>query len=101
MLPPPENTSLEFVETIGRLYFQQKNHSDLAKKKIIFFKEFLRTSFYIGTSQLNQESAKKVSMRSGIPEDKIKSLPRKETRHGTAAERMGFLKQKGLSGRLQ
>jgi len=74
VLSPPQNTSLEFVETIGRLYFQQKNHIDLAKKKIIFFKEHLRTYFYISTSQLGNEAVKKVAMRSGIPEEKVESL---------------------------
>ncbi len=34
IVEPPKNTTLEFVSTIGRLYFQNGNHKDIADKKI-------------------------------------------------------------------
>ncbi|MHB1277850.1 MAG: DUF4350 domain-containing protein [Bacteroidia bacterium] len=37
LIPQPENNSLEFIETIGDLYFQEGNHLDVAKKKIRYF----------------------------------------------------------------
>ncbi len=71
---PPVNTSLEFVETIGQLYFQQKNHTDLAKKKILFFKEYLRTYFYIGTTTLGEIQATKVSARAQLSQEQVSRL---------------------------
>lgn len=37
VIPEPENKTLEFIETIGDLYFQEGNHYDVAKKKIRYF----------------------------------------------------------------
>lgn len=74
VITPPKNTSLEFVETIGELYFQQKNHADLAHKKILFFKDYLRSSFFINTQELKGQNSKKVAMRSGLAEEKVLKL---------------------------
>jgi hypothetical protein len=47
VLQPLENTSLEFVTTIGNLYFQRGDHRNIAEKKILFFYEQLRTRYRI------------------------------------------------------
>lgn len=39
------NTSLEFISTIGRLYFIQNNHRKLALQKMILFKAFVRQRY--------------------------------------------------------
>ncbi len=59
----PTNTTLEFVETIGQMYFQKKQHTDLALKKIQFFKAFLREHFFVQTAVLNAQVAEKIAAR--------------------------------------
>lgn len=43
MLPKRQNISLDFIKTIGRLYYQERNNADIAKKKISYFFDRLYT----------------------------------------------------------
>lgn len=74
VVSPPKNSTLEFVETTGRLYFQQKDHWNLANKKILFFLEKVRNKFYISTSVLDDEFIDSLSSKSGVPQEEIKIL---------------------------
>lgn len=69
-----ENRSLQFVQTIGGLYFKQRNHADLARKKSIFFKEFLRERYFLTTVSATDECIKLVSLKSGVDADLVKQL---------------------------
>ncbi len=70
----PENHSLEFTETIGKLYFQQEDHTGLARKKITFFKEYLRIKGIPLPEKFSQVAISQFSAKSGVEEKKIKSL---------------------------
>lgn len=71
---PPFNSTLEFTHTIGRLYFQQKNHSNLARKKVIYFLESIRRRYNMDTREINNEFAQVLSERSGVDEQTIQQL---------------------------
>lgn len=47
ILPPKANLSLDFVQTIGLLYFNQRNHKDLVKKIFVVFSEQISTKYFI------------------------------------------------------
>lgn len=70
----PKNDSLEFAKTIGRLYFEKQDHYNLAQKMCTYFLEFVRTKYIIGTSYLNEDFVKKLSGKSGYPEEKVMEL---------------------------
>jgi hypothetical protein len=74
IVKPPGNSTLEFVETTGRLYFQQRNHGNLAMKKITFFLEKVRNKYYISTSVLNDQFIEALASKSGVPQDEIRIL---------------------------
>ena len=74
VIKPPENHSLQFVKTIGNLYYRQHNNTDLAKKKIIFFKEFLRERYYITSILASNENINHLASKSGLPVKQIKKL---------------------------
>lgn len=42
---PPTNTTLEFVSTVGNLYYRTRNHKNLADKKIAHFYRFVRERY--------------------------------------------------------
>lgn len=67
VVKPLSNTTLEFVKLIGRLYFQQKNHKNIADKKINYFFDQLRTRYFIKTDEINEETLNKISTKSGLP----------------------------------
>lgn len=74
ILRPPQNTSLAFTETVGLLYFQRRDDADLAKKKVIYFFEFIRTHFYMNTSEINAEFVENLAAKSGYDHNKLKRL---------------------------
>lgn len=74
IIKPPGNASLDFISTIGRLYFQHGNHKDLAEKKITYFLEHLRSVFYLRTSELGEEFTERFSEKTGYPLEDAKKL---------------------------
>lgn len=66
VMEPKVNTSLEFIHTVGKLYFNGKNHTDIAHKKAIYFKEFLRNHYYISKVDNSEEELKHISFKSGV-----------------------------------
>jgi hypothetical protein len=74
VIPPLKNTTVEFVGIISRLYYQRFDHSNIARKKIMFFMEHIRVNYQVRTHLINEEFVKTVSTRSGIPVPKIGEL---------------------------
>jgi|WetSurMetagenome_2_1015567.scaffolds.fasta_scaffold00097_28 hypothetical protein len=72
VIGPEINTSLDFVTTVGKLYYRSRNHSDLARKKLIYFKEFIRNRYFI--QAINSEKIITLSQKSGVEEEKIRHL---------------------------
>ena len=70
-IPALRNASEDFVKTVGRLYFQQKNNQNLAAKMVTAFLENIRTTYNLSTSMLNDEFAQKLSFRTGRPVNEI------------------------------
>lgn len=66
-LEPVKNTSREFAETIGRLYFFKGDHTDLAKKMCLYFKDELRQRLYLRRTVWDEETIEHVAGRTGIP----------------------------------
>jgi hypothetical protein len=64
--PPLKNTSLDFVKTIGRLYFQRRDNRNLAIKMTAHFQDFVRTKFAIPTSRMDEAFEKKLAYKTGI-----------------------------------
>jgi hypothetical protein len=73
-LQPVRNASEDFVKTIGRLYFQQKNNQNLATKMIFALLENIRVAYHLSTDQLSEEFENKLAFRAGLPQDQITKL---------------------------
>lgn len=65
ILKPVENSSVAFTETIGRLYYNKKNHTNLAAKMVQHFLEFVRSNYYLNTSKLDPEFVRLLAAKSG------------------------------------
>lgn len=68
------NTSLEFVETIGRLYFLQNDHKKLALQKMKLFLAFVRDRYRLSTKELDEDLVKKIALKSQMPYDDVKAI---------------------------
>lgn len=74
VLAENKNTSLEFISTIGNLYFNQGDHRKIALQKIKLFNAFLRDRYSISTKTLDELFIDRVAAKSEIPEALLQQL---------------------------
>jgi len=74
VVEPFKNTTLQFVDIVGTLYYQTGNHKNIADKKIIYFLEFIRTTFQTKTTIYDDTFIKRIANLSGIEEQKVHDL---------------------------
>ncbi len=74
IIAPLTNTTLEFVSTIGNLYYQKGDHKNIAEKKIQFFFEQIRTNYYLSTNQRNDLFITGLAKKTGNSEETTRSL---------------------------
>jgi len=72
IIKPLQNTTIDFTQTIGNLYFQQNNHTDIIQRKIIFFLEKIRNDYFIDTQSLNDDFIDKLTLKSGKKYGEVK-----------------------------
>ena len=61
------NSTLEFVELIGRVYYQERDHLNIAKKKINYLLEYIRATYNIRTNSIDKEFKELLVAKSGMP----------------------------------
>jgi hypothetical protein len=70
----PKNDSLDFVKTIGRLYYERSDHKNLAKKMAAYFLEHIRSRYKIATHTVDDSFAETVYAKSGYPLAELKRI---------------------------
>ncbi len=70
----PKNESLDFVKTIGRLYFDKKDNKNLSLKMGAYFLEHIRNKYKLNTNILDEAFVQKLSAKSGVAEKEIKEV---------------------------
>ena len=65
IVKPLKNTTVEFAQTIGNLYFQEADISDIAHKKIIYFWDRVRSRYNIDTQLPEDTLIQRLHFRSG------------------------------------
>ena len=74
ILEPNTNTSMEFIATIGQLYFQKNSHRKLAVQKWKLFLGFVRDRYHLSTRELDADFIQKLAERSGMEENFLRPL---------------------------
>jgi hypothetical protein len=74
VIPPLENTTLQFVSTIGNLYYEHGDHKNIADKKITFLLEQIRSKYYLPTNRLDETFVRALAQKAGKPESQIIEL---------------------------
>ncbi len=72
IIPPVKNESVSFVETVGRLYYNKGNHSNLADKMVQQFLEWVRSHYFLNTNLLNDAFINQLTIKSGQNEVVVK-----------------------------
>lgn len=72
--PKPKNDSLDFVKTMGRLYYDRKDHQNLAKKMSVYFLEHVRSTYKLSTHTLDEQFSEALHYKSGYPSADLNEL---------------------------
>ena len=72
VIEPLKNSTVEFVNVVGQVYYEQRNNMNIAQKKILFFLEHLRTKYYLKTNPLDQEFIERLSQKTGIEATRLR-----------------------------
>lgn len=74
LITKPRNDSLDFVKTIGRLYFDKGDHLNLCRKMSAYFLDHIRNVYKLPTNNLNEEFIKALQFKTGIAEADIANI---------------------------
>jgi len=74
IIAPIKNDSVSFVETVGRLYYNKGNHTNLAEKMTQQFLEWVRTHYFLNTNLINETFIQQLTLKSGQPEATVRGL---------------------------
>jgi hypothetical protein len=70
----PVNDSMDFVKTIGRLYFDKGDHKNLANKMSAYFLEHIRNQYKLPTHTIDNEFVIAVHNKTAYPESELKQI---------------------------
>ncbi len=77
IIPPVEsndNSSLEYLDIVSKLYYQQKQHNKLVNHMLHIFVSFVRDRYYLNLTSKQADLPLRLSEKSGIDEAKIKNI---------------------------
>lgn len=70
----PRNDSLDFVKTIGRLYYDRSDHRNLCRKMAGYFLEHVRSRYKLPTGTLDDAFVKNLQFKTGAGEEEIRRI---------------------------
>lgn len=73
-IAPLRNTSLDFVRTIGRLYFQRRDNRNLANKMAMHFQDQVRTRYHLPVTALDEDFVNRLAYRTGYPKEQLQGM---------------------------
>lgn len=78
IMSKPANRSLEFIQLIGTLYYQRKDHVNLVRKKFKLFAEELRKTAGVDISDVNIDDSEYLLLaeKTGMNSDRLKKVIR-------------------------
>jgi hypothetical protein len=74
LITRPKNDSLDFIKTIGRLYYDKGDHKNLSRKMSAYFLEHVRTRYKLATNELDENFIESLQFKTGFDEDALRSI---------------------------
>jgi hypothetical protein len=74
VIAPLSNTSLDFVRTIGRLYYQRRDNHNLASKMVMHFNDQVRTRYHLAGTAPEDGFVDRLAYRTGYPKQELAGL---------------------------
>lgn len=74
VIEPYPNTTLQFVDVVGTLYYQTGNHKTIADKKITYFLDYIRSNFQTKTTMYDDAFIDRIANLSGVERASVHEL---------------------------
>ena len=74
VITKPRNDSLDFVRTIGRLYYDKGDHRNLCRKMSAYFLEHIRSRYKLSTVKLDDQFIRDLQFKSGYEEAGLRGI---------------------------
>ena len=74
VIEKPRNLSLDFVRTIGMVYFHNADNRDLFEKQLTYFLEPLRSKFHLSKKDFDNQHTERIRNKTGISDRDLKEL---------------------------
>lgn len=65
------NSSIEFVDTVSQMYFQEKRHDKLIRHQEFLFMNYIRNKYQIHSGKVDTQFIEKLERKSGINRDQF------------------------------
>jgi hypothetical protein len=66
VIEPLKNSTVDFVNVVGQVYYEKRNNANIAHKKILYLLEHLRGQYQLKTNKLDSEFVEKLRAKLGI-----------------------------------
>jgi hypothetical protein len=76
VIDPKENRSMEFVDMVSLMHYQQNDHIYVAGQVRRQFLAFVRERYHLSTAELDDRFARELSAKSEIPQEEVHRLVR-------------------------
>ncbi|MBZ9650650.1 DUF4350 domain-containing protein [Psychroflexus montanilacus] len=74
IIPPVQNRSYEFAQTIAGMYLDKKDHKAIAQKQITSYLEQIRSTYNLSTSEINTSFLKDLASKTNQEYEDLKAL---------------------------
>ena len=74
VLETKSNTSLEYVNLISTLHYNNGNHLDMARKKMKYFLYFIRSRYGVSTDHIKEEQIKRIADKSRMNIEDVRNI---------------------------
>lgn len=74
VIHPLENSSVEFTRTVGNLYLQHGDFTDIITKKINYFMAHIRSHYYINTNEPKKEFIQRLALKTNHTVEQTEKL---------------------------
>lgn len=86
IIEPLPNLTLDFTETVGRLYFKSSAHKEIAEKRVRALLAYIREHYFLKTDKFDEKFLASLSAKSNISLKEIRVLFRSIERIRNAPE---------------
>ncbi|WFO17485.1 hypothetical protein M601_007350 [Cellulophaga baltica 4] len=74
IVKPLQNQTLAFTRTIAEMYYEKGDRKAIAQHKISYFLEYIRSHFYLNTTEINEDFFENLAARTHHEPHEIKDL---------------------------